>query len=159
VRTKVMVVGLIMVCTTGLAAQGRGPKGATAKCINGKYSTSKSMRSACKDDFGIAVWYGVLPQEGPSTTPAKPDVFVKLEALLAQEPPYSVFRADKDGVVILRSADSAKVAQYSSLIDYLDKEHQESACRRASNHCVTCTIPGHRIYCTNVAQFLPLPAF
>lgn len=153
------VITLIAADTRCLVAQGLGPKGATAKCINGKYSTKKSMKTACTSDFGIAVWYGVARQEGPPTGPAKPDIFVKLEALIAQEPPFSVIRADKDGTVILRAADSAKVAPYLSFTDFLDKEHQESGCRRSSSHCMRCAIPGNRIYCTNVPQYLPLPAF
>ncbi len=154
-----MLLGVIMVSSTCLAAQGLGPDGATAKCINGKYSKSKSMKAACHDDFGVAVWYGLVPPEGPPPAANKPNIFVKLEAGMAQELPNTVFRADKDGKVTDRWADSVVNARYQSLLDYLDKEHQESACRRSSNHCVTCTIPSHRIYCTNVTQYLPLPAF
>jgi len=153
------VLGLVLAGVPHVAAQGLGPKGATAKCVNGRYSMAKSIKAACEKDFGIAVWYGLAPQEGPATEHAKPSIFVNLETIIAQEPPFSVIRADASGAVILRSADSARVAPYSSFTDYLDKEHQESACRRASNHCVTCTIPGHRVYCTNVPQYLPLPAF
>ncbi len=142
-----------------VAAQGLGPDGATAKCVDGSYSRSKSQKDACVARGGTAAWYGLAPQGASPSGPAKRDVFASLEFIIAKEPPFSVIRADPDGSVIIRSADSSKVAAYSTFTDYLDKEHQESACRRSSSHCVTCTIPGHRIYCTNAPQYLPLPPF
>lgn len=157
-RLNGIVLGLMVAGSPCVAAQGMGPHGATAKCNNGKYSTARSMRAACEKENGIAQWYGLAPEGSPSRS-AKPDVFASLEAIIAREPPFSVIRADPDGAVILRSADSSKVAPYLTLTDYLDKDRQESACRRSSNHCVTCRIPGHRIYCTNVPHFLPLPPF
>ena len=153
------MLGLIVAGSTHVAAQGLGPNGATAMCSDGHYSRSKSEKDACVAHDGLAVWYGLAPQGGSPSGPAKRDVFAGLEVIIAQEPPFSVIRADPDGSVILRSADSSKVAAYSSFMEYLDKERQESACRRSSSHCVTCTIPGHRIYCTNAPQYLPLPAF
>lgn len=150
---------LIVLGTSKLEAQGLGPNGATARCSDGRFSTSRSEKSACAAHGGVATWYGLAPEAGATSASRKPDVFAKLEEIISQEPNNSVLRADKDGSVILRSADSNKVAPYSLFTDFLDKEHQESACRRSSAHCMTCAIPGHRIYCTNVAKFLPLPPF
>lgn len=161
-RAQLLVVGLIVVGSTALAAQvgqGLGPKGATAKCINGKYSMSKSRKAACQDDDGVAVWYGLAPELGAAAAPTKPDVFARLEAMIGQELPNTVLRSDKDANVTDRWVDTTKYATYASLMEYLDKEHQESACRRTSSHCVSCTIPSRRIYCTNVPQYIPLPAF
>lgn len=157
--TSVVVAGLVLGIGPVLAAQGLGPGGATARCADGRFSTSKSEKTACDNHGGIATWYGVSTQAAPTSAPKKPDVFERLEEIIAQEPSNSVIRADPDGSVILRGNDSAKVAAYSYFTDFLDKEHGESGCRRHSNHCVVCTIPGHRIYCTNVDKFLPLPSF
>jgi len=153
-----VVAGFVIGTGQVLAAQGLGPSGATARCQDGRFSIQKSETVACKDHGGIATWYGL---EDSSRTHAakKTDVVALLEAAIAQEPPYSIIRADPDGNIILRSTDSAKIDSYAFFTQFLDQVHQESGCRRTSGHCVTCTIPGHRIYCTNVAKWLPLPPF
>ncbi len=151
------VIGTALMFAKGSAlhAQGLGPSGATARCIDGKFTTQRSKTVACSEHGGILTWYGLAD----STHHSKPDVIALLEAEIAHEPPNSVMRADHDGSVLLRAADSAKVVPYALFSDYLDKEHQESGCRRFSSHCVSCTIPGNRLYCTNVAKWLPLPPF
>jgi hypothetical protein len=154
-----VVVGFsVTMIAPGLAAQGLGPSGATARCQDGRFSSQKSESVACKDHGGIATWYGLADSSG-SHASKKTDVVALLEAAIAQEPPNSVIRADPDGSILLRSTDSAKVDPYSLFTEYLNQAHQESACRRMSGHCVACTNPGHRIYCTNVAKWLPLPPF
>src|SRR5438094_2825549 len=50
-------VGLaVPVFTTDLGAQ--APKGATAQCKDGTYSTAKTQRGACSGHGGIATWLG-----------------------------------------------------------------------------------------------------
>ena len=151
------VSGLILLKGSLLGAQGLGPSGATARCQDGRFSSQKSKTVACSNHGGILTWYGLA--DSTARHASKPDPIALVEAAIAQEPPNSVIRADHDGTILLRSADSAKVDPYVLFTDYLDKEHKESACRRVSGHCVSCTVPGHRLYCTNVAKWLPLPPF
>ena len=153
-----IVVGMMVLCGSAMHAQGLGPGGATARCVDGKFSMQKTQTLACRDHGGVTTWFG-LASQGAQSESKKPDAFAQLEAIISHEPSYSVIRADPDGSVIGRGTDSAKVALYSYFTDYLNTERGESGCRRSSNHCVTCTIPGHRIYCTNVDKFLPLPPF
>jgi hypothetical protein len=94
----------------------------------------------------------------PNTT-RHGDPFVTLEAVIAQDAPNEVVRADMNGTVEDRfTPDTADVARYAAFMVYLDKVQAESTCRKASNHCALCP-PSHKIYCTNVPGFLPLMAF
>lgn len=47
----------------------QAPKGATAQCKDGSYSTAKTKRGACSSHGGIATW---LADEAPAPTTAKP---------------------------------------------------------------------------------------
>src|SRR5439155_852979 len=45
---------------TGVAAA-QAPKGATAKCKDGTYSTAKTTRGACSQHGGVETWLGNRP--------------------------------------------------------------------------------------------------
>ena len=155
---SVVVAGLVLGVGSTLAGQGLGPLGATAKCQDGAYSHDKVQGTACREHDGLAVWYGLAPNEAVAAQ-KRADIYALLEAQLAEERPNIVARANLAGNIQDRfTPDSGDVAQYPSFMVYLDHVRQASGCRKMSNHCAVC--PGtHQIYCTNVAAFLPLMAF
>ena len=156
--TSILVVGLVFGTGTGLAAQGLGPSGATARCQDGAYTHNKVQSEACRDHDGIEVWFGLAPNEAVAAQ-KRTDIYAVLEAAMAEEKPNTVARADLTGTIEDRfTPDSADIVQYRTFMVYLDHARQVSGCRKMSNHCALC--PGsHQIYCTNVEAFLPLMAF
>src|SRR5262249_53926389 len=154
---RFVVIGAIVMFAPGLAAQGLGPGGATAKCEDGTYSHHKIQGLACRDHDGLVTWFGLAPTEAVAAQ-KRADVDAVLEERLSQEKPNIIARADLSGTIEDRfTPDSADITKYPSFMAYLDHEHQQSGCRKMSNRCALC--PGsHRIYCTNVAAFLPLMA-
>src|SRR5215510_5452088 len=153
-----VAIGAIVAFAPGLVAQGVGPGGATAKCQDGAYSHNKTQGMACRDHDGLEVWYGLAPTEAVAAQ-KRTDVYAVLEDRLSQEKPDIIARADLSGAIEDRfTPDSADVARYPSFMVYLDHVRQQSGCRKMSNRCALCPV-AHRIYCTNVAAFLPLMAF
>ena len=153
-----IVVCLILGTASVLGAQGLGPLGATAKCQDGAYSHDKVEATACRAHDGLAVWYGLAPNEAVAAQ-KRADIYAVLEAQMAEERPNIVARASLTGDIQDRfTPDSGDIAKYPSFMVYLDHVRQASGCRKMSNHCALC--PGtHQIYCTNTPAFLPLMAF
>ena len=147
-----------LLSTAGLAAQGVGPGGATARCQDGAFSHSKIQSEACRDHDGLQVWYGLAQNEAVAAA-KRADIYAVLEDAMTREAPNIIARADLAGTIQDRfTADSADIAQNLSFMAYLDRVRQVSGCRKKSNHCALC--PGTRqIYCTNIPEFLPLTAF
>ena len=152
------LVGLLVFVTTSLAAQGQGPGGATAKCRDGQFVHGKMEGTACSDHNGVEVWYGLAQNEAVATA-KRTDIYSLLEAALERQPPNTVLRADLTGRVEQTfTPDSSAVAANPVFTVFLDRTQQESGCRKVSDHCTLCPT-NHKVYCTNVAQFLPLMAF
>src|SRR2546422_6107609 len=68
-----------------LAAQGIGPRGATAKCQDGAYVHNRSQAEACRDHDGLAVWYGLAKEGTTAATARRGDPLLNLEDALTRE--------------------------------------------------------------------------
>ncbi len=56
----------------GPSAHAQAPKGASAQCKDGTFSTAKTKRGACSKHGGIATWLADEAPSQPAVTPAAP---------------------------------------------------------------------------------------
>ena len=72
VATMFIVASALILGSSGVLTAQAAPAGATAKCVDGTYSKTKTKQGACSKHKGVAEWYGTGGNAAATPAPAAP---------------------------------------------------------------------------------------